>query len=95
MSLVPLKGLLADSAQKKYGIPCLLGGNLEMALGPIKAAGEVGAPLILAFNQFVTPTVPMEYGMPMIISAAKRARVPIATILDHGQSLEATVTYGV
>lgn len=91
MSLVTLKELLTDATQKKYGIPCLLGGNLEMVLGPIKAAEEVGAPLILCFNQSVTPTVPMEYGMPMIVDAAKRARVPIATTLDHGQSLEAVV----
>lgn len=91
MPLVTLKELLTDAAQKKYGVPCLLGGNLEMVLGPIKAAEEVGAPLILAFNQSVTPTVPMEYGLPLIVRAAQQARVPIATILDHGPTLEAAV----
>lgn len=91
MALVTLKELLTDAARSRYGIPCLLGGSLEMVLGPIKAAEEVGAPLILAFNQSVTPPVPMAYGMPMIVHAAKQARVPIATILDHGASLEAAV----
>ena len=43
MPLVTLKELLTDATQKKYGVPCLLGGNLEMVLGPIKAAEEVGA----------------------------------------------------
>lgn len=91
MPLVTLKELLTHATQHSYGVPCLLGGDLEMVVGAIKAAEEVDAPIILCFNQSVTPTIPMEYGLPMIVEAARRARVPIATTLDHGQSLEAAM----
>jgi fructose-bisphosphate aldolase class II len=66
-----------------------LGGNLDMVIGQVQAAEELRAPLILAFNQGVTPDVPLEFAMPMLVNVASRASVPVATILDHGDSLEA------
>jgi fructose-bisphosphate aldolase class II len=91
MVLVNASKILADARRKKYGIPSLLAGNLEMIIGQIRAAEEVQAPIILAFNEGVTPKIPMELGMSMAVEAAKRATVPVATILDHGQSLETVV----
>ncbi len=91
MALVNLRGMLAEAREKRYGIPSLLAGNLEMVIGQIMAAEEQRSPLILAFNQEVTSRVPIELGMPLAVGAAKRARVPVATILDHGQSLEDVV----
>jgi fructose-bisphosphate aldolase class II len=91
MTLVNASKLLADARKRKYGVPSLLAGNLEMIVGQIKAAEEVGAPIILAFNEGVTPKIPMELGIPLAVEAAKQARVPVATILDHGQTLEAVV----
>ena len=89
MALVAVHIILADARQRGYGIPCLLAGNLEMAIGQVRAAEEVDAPLILAFNEGVMPQTPMALAMPMIVSAARRARVPVATILDHGKTLDA------
>lgn len=86
MALVPAHMILADARKYGYGIPCLLAGNLEMTLGAIRAAEEVDAPLILAFNASVTPQIPMDLAMPMIVSAARQSRVPVATILDHGRT---------
>ncbi len=91
MSLATLKELMTDATERKYAVPCLMAGNLEMLVGTIKAAEELDSPLILCFNQSVTPTIPMETGIPMIVEAARRARVPIAATLDHGHSLEAAV----
>ena len=91
MPLVGIKEILTRARHKRYGVLSLLGGNLDMVIGQVQAAEEQRAPLILAFNQEVTPQVPMELGMPMLVSAAKRARVPVATILDHGDSLESAV----
>ena len=62
-----------------------------MVVGLVMAAEEKGAPLILVYNEDVTPKVPMELGIPLIVNAAKRASVPVATILDHGKSLEHVV----
>lgn len=91
MPLVSSKEILAEAKEKRYGVPGLLGGNLEMVIGQIMAAEEKGSPVILVFNQEVNPKIPIELGMPLIVNAAKRARVPVATILDHGHSLESIV----
>jgi fructose-bisphosphate aldolase class II len=91
MPLVSIREILTEARRKRYGVLSLLGGNLDMVLGQVAAAEKVRAPLILAFNQEVTSKVPMELGMPLLVSVARRARVPVATILDHGGSLEAVV----
>ena len=91
MPLVNSKDILAEARQKRYGVPSLLAGNLEMIVGTIKAAEEKRSPLILAFNQEVTPQIPLELGLSVAVDAAQRARVPVATILDHGYRLEDVV----
>ncbi len=91
MPLVRLKEILVEARKKKYGVPSLLAGDLEMAIGAIRAAEEQRSPLILAFNQEVTPHIPVELGIPVAVMAARRASVPVATILDHGESLEDVV----
>lgn len=91
MPLVNSVEILKQARQQGYGIPSLLAGNLEMVIGPIKAAEELGAPLIFAYNKGVTPQVPLELGVALMVTAARQARVPVATILDHGQNLEEVV----
>lgn len=88
MPLVNSKVILAEARAKKYGIPSLLAGNLEMIVGVIKAAEAKRSPLILAFNQEVTPDIPLEVGLCAAVNASRRATVPVATILDHGHSVE-------
>ena len=85
MPLVSLKEILTEARKKRCGVLSLLGGSLEMVTGQIMAAEEQRAPLILAFNQEVTPKVPIELGIPLMVNAAKKARVPIATILIMGK----------
>ncbi len=91
MPLVNSKDILAEARRKKYGIPSLLAGNMEMIVGATKAAEMKRAPLILAFNQEVTPGIPLELGLAVAVTAARQASVPVATILDHGHSLEDVV----
>ena len=91
MPHVSMGEILREARSKRYGVLSLLAGSLEMVLGAAMAAEEMRAPLILAFNQEVTPQVPMEIAVPLMVNVAQRARVPVATILDHGQSLEVIV----
>ena len=91
MPLIRARDILIDARQRGYGIPCLLAGDLSMIVGEIRAAEAVEAPLILAFNQYATPTIPLEIGIPAVVEAAKQAAVPVAVILDHGASLEEVV----
>ena len=91
MPLVSSRDILMAARKNRYGVLSLLGGNLEMVIGMIMAAEEKRAPLILVYNEDVTPKIPMEMGMPLIVNAAQRAKVPVAAILDHGKNLEHTV----
>jgi fructose-bisphosphate aldolase class II len=91
MPLASSRDILMEARKNRYGVLSLLGGNMEMAMGMIKAAEEKRAPLILVYNEDVTPEIPMELGIPLLVNAAQRASVPVATILDHGRDLEHTV----
>jgi fructose-bisphosphate aldolase class II len=91
MPLVGIKEILTEARRRRYGVLSLLGGNLDMVIGQVAAAEDLRAPLILAFNQEVTPEVPLEVVMPMLVNIASRAKVPVATTLDHGDSLESVV----
>ncbi|MFN3335436.1 MAG: class II fructose-bisphosphate aldolase, partial [Caldilinea sp.] len=70
MAHVGAKQILNKARQKGYGIPCLLAGNLEMVIGAVQAAEEVGAPLILAYNAQVTPQIPLNLIAPAMVKAA-------------------------
>jgi fructose-bisphosphate aldolase class II len=91
MPHVSLKEILVAAREKRYGVPSLLGGNLEMVIGQVMAAEEKSAPLILAYNQEVTPEVPVQLGISLIVNAAEKAKVPVATILDHGRSFDSII----
>lgn len=91
MPLASIKGILTEARRRRYGVLSLLGGNLDMVIGQVAAAEKLRAPLILAFNQEVTPKVPLELAMPMLVNVAQRATVPVATTLDHGDSLESVL----
>ncbi len=88
MPLVNSKTILAEARRKRYGIPSLLAGGTEMIIGQIKAAEAKRSPLILAFNQKVTPKTPLALGLTLAVTAARQAQVPVATILDHGHGIE-------
>ncbi|MFO7634765.1 MAG: class II fructose-bisphosphate aldolase [Caldilinea sp.] len=87
MAHVGAKQILSKARQEGYGVPCLLAGNLEMLIGAVQAAEALGAPLILAYNAQVTPQIPIHLIAPAMVKAAEIARVPVATILDHGADL--------
>lgn len=91
MPLVSSREILTQAREKRYGVPSLLAGNVELVVGSVMAAEQRKSPLILPFNQEVTPKIPMEIGIPLAVNAAKRASVPVAVILDHGNSLEDAV----
>ncbi len=92
MSLVNSNAILADARSQGYGIPSLLAGDLEMIIGQIRAAEALSSPLILAFNQGVTPGIPLEIGLAAAADAASKASVPVSIILDHGESIEQIVS---
>jgi len=91
MPLVNSNVILADARRRRYGIPSLLAGDLQMIVGGVQAAETLRSPLILAFNSGATPGVPLPIGIALAADAAAKASVPVGVILDHGADIEQIV----
>ena len=89
MAVVTLKEILQDAQAGKYGVGMFDVQNLEMTGAVIEAAEEAQSPVILALAEVhvVNPGILMDIGN-MVMSAAQRARVPVAVHFDHGMSIE-------
>jgi fructose-bisphosphate aldolase class II len=83
-----LKSILHAARRKRYAVPNLWGGSVEKVVGHVKAAEQKRSPLLLCYNRSLCPDLPMEIGIPLIVSAAGSSTAPVATMLDHGESLE-------
>ncbi len=88
MSHVTTKRILTHARARRYAVPCLLAGNMEMIVGQLSAAEQCGSPVIITYNQGLSRKLPMELVIPFMVRAAERASVPVATILDHGADLD-------
>ena len=88
MSHVRIDKLQKEASKGGYAVPHLLGSNMEMVLGHIKAAEDKQSPLALGFAPEVFPMFPLEASLPMLVNAAERAGVPVATQLEHGHDFE-------
>jgi fructose-bisphosphate aldolase class II len=88
MPLVSTKEILMDGRRRGYGVASLMGSDLGMVIGLVRAAEELRSPLLLVYNKDVNSSIPIELGMPMIANSARLARVPVATVLDHGFDME-------
>lgn len=88
MTLVSTKDILVDARRRGYGVASLMGSDLGMVIGLVRAAEELRSPLLLVYNKDVNSSIPIELGMPMIANAARLAKVPVATVLDHGFDME-------
>ncbi|MBR5409750.1 MAG: ketose-bisphosphate aldolase [Clostridia bacterium] len=82
-----MKELLAWAEQKNCAVGAFSVGNMEMVLGAVAAAEETGTPIILQIAEKRLAASPLHLMAPMMVSAAKRASVPIAVHLDHGLTL--------
>lgn len=88
MGHVRIDQLQREARKGGYAVPHLLGGTVEMAVGHIQAAEAKWSPLALGFAPEVFYMVPLEVALPMMVHAARQARVPVATQLEHGHDFE-------
>lgn len=88
MPLVTLNELMKDAEAKNYAVGAYNVNNLELIRGIIAAAEESQSPVILSFAEVHIPLVPLEVIAPIILEAARKAKVPVAVHLDHGQDHE-------
>ena len=87
MALVNMKALLSDAQKGNYAVGSFSIANMEMVLGVIKAAEETKSPIILQIAEVRLNHSPLCLIGPLMIAAAKNAKVPVAVHLDHGTTL--------
>lgn len=86
--LVNMKQLLVEAQKEKWAVGSFSVANMEMVLGVIKAAEETNSPIILQIAEVRLKQSPLEIIGPLMIAAAKNAKVPIAVHFDHGLTFE-------
>ena len=87
MALVPMKDLLKKAEEQNKAAGAFSVGNMEMVMGVIRAAEETETPVILQIAEKRLLNSPLRLMGPMMVSAAKEAKVDVAVHLDHGLTL--------
>lgn len=88
MALVKMKDLLRPAEEKNIGCGAFSVGNMEMVRGAIRAAEELDTPIILQIAEVRLKNSPLHLMGPMMVQAAKEAKVDVAVHLDHGLTFE-------
>ena len=88
MALVTMKKLLQQAKNEGRGVGAFSVGNMEMVKGAIQAAEELETPIILQIAEVRLKHSPLALMGPMMVQAAKEAKVDVAVHLDHGLTVE-------
>lgn len=86
--LVNLKEILAIAEEKNFAIPAFNVYNMETTMGIIRAAEELRAPVIIQSYSRLFTNGEAYYVAPIVLAAAKEAKVPVCFHLDHGAGYE-------
>lgn len=82
--LVGLCEILEIAEKGEFAIPAFNVYNMETVMGLIQAADEANAPIILQSYSRLFTNEEGYFLSPIILAAAKKARVPVCFHLDHG-----------
>lgn len=90
MALVPMKNILMDAAKNNYAVGAFGGSDMISAMGAIRAAEAKNTPIILLeeFSLVFDDRRSLELHFAALNAMIDAAKVPIATVLDHGTSYE-------
>ncbi len=88
MGLVKMKELLDQASEKNRAVGAFSVGNLEMVKGAVRAAEDMSTSIILQIAEVRLPHSPLTLMGPMMVEAAKNAKVDIAVHLDHGKTIQ-------
>ena len=88
MALCKMKVLMEKAKEENRGIGAFSVGNMEMVIGVLKAAEEMNTPIIMQIAEVRLTHSPMRLMAPMMIQAAKEAKIDVAVHLDHGLTIE-------
>ncbi len=82
--LVNLKEILDIAEKGSFAIPAFNVYNMETVMGIIEAAEALHAPVILQNYSRLFTNGEAYYVAPIVLAAAKKAKVPVCFHLDHG-----------
>lgn len=97
MPLVAMKPLLEAACAENRAVGAFSIGNMEMVMGAVAAAEKMNTPIILQIAQVRLKHAPLHLIAPLMLGAAKAARVDIAVHFDHGltqEGIQAALDYG-
>ena len=86
--LVSMIQLLQAAEEGGYALPGFSMCNLETIQAVIEAAEELDSPVVLCFAHVFQVGSPPGYLESLIQYAGERSRVPVASLLDHGRTME-------
>ena len=86
--LVNLNDVLYDAQKNHYGVGLFNTVDTDMLEAVISAAEELKSPVIIGTAEVLLPYGELSLISPAIISAAKRASVPVVVHYDHGVTFE-------
>jgi fructose-bisphosphate aldolase class II len=88
MGLCPMKNLLRDARADGRALGAFNVGSMEMLMGVVVAAEEMNTPIVLQIAEKRLRHSPLYLMGPMMVQAARAAKVDIAVQLDHGESMD-------
>lgn len=91
MALVNLRDMLEHAYRHRYAVGAFDLVSLDFLEAILAAAERQRAPVILSLAESHFEYYDFELAMAATVAAARRARVPVAIHLDHGESLESAV----
>lgn len=86
--LVTMKEVLQIAETRSIAIGSFNTPNLEAIQAVVGAAEELELSVIIQFAQCHESWIPLDVIGPIMVQAAKRARVPVCVHLDHGETLD-------
>ena len=86
--LVDLREILKMADEGGYAVGSFNTPNLECIQAVIENAEKMNVPVILMHAQVHEPVAPIDVIGPVMVLMAKRAKVPVCVLLDHGETLE-------
>jgi fructose-bisphosphate aldolase class II len=86
--LVNLNKILPKARKGKYGVGAFNTSNIEITQAILRAAEVLNAPVIIATSEKAIRYAGIEIISQMVITMAKKVKIPVALHLDHGKSFE-------
>jgi fructose-bisphosphate aldolase class II len=88
MGICPMKNMLPDARADGRAVGAFNVGSMEMLMDVVAAAEDMNTPIVLQIAEKRLRHSPLHLMGPMMVSAARAAKVDIAVQFDHGESMD-------